>query len=285
MLQFRLFGFPVFVQLFFFLTIGIIGPNDSIVQIALWIAIAFVGVLIHEMGHAWAARSFGLDPVIQLHGMGGVTSWQPTKSLNTWQRLVLSGSGPAIGIAVGLLVMAIGTAVRPESESALWWAFRYAYFVNLGWGVLNLFPVLPLDGGQIVSTLAERVVGPVGRTIATAASLLLLAGLSLWAIRNGDFFLTILAAILAVGNFQALLADRTKAPARPATREPSDAERSYDLARRLAAEGQTGDALEWLEVAIRSGLDNPAVLDADPAWSDLRSDPRFVNLRRRLSGS
>jgi hypothetical protein len=39
MLQFRLFGFPVFVQLFFFLTIGIIGPNDSIVQIALWIAI------------------------------------------------------------------------------------------------------------------------------------------------------------------------------------------------------------------------------------------------------
>ena len=151
--------------------------------------------------------------------------------------------------------------------------------------MLNLFPVLPLDGGQIVSTLAERVVGPVGRTIATAASLLLLAGLSLWAIRNGDFFLTILAAILAVGNFQALLADRTKAPARPATREPSDAERSYDLARRLAAEGRTGDALEWLEVAIRSGLDNPAVLDADPAWSDLRSDPRFVNLRRRLSGS
>jgi stage IV sporulation protein FB len=285
MLQFRLFGFPVFVQLFFFLTAGILGHRLPPGVLLVWIPMVFLGVLVHELGHAWAARSFGLEPAIQLHGMGGLTTWRPTKSLNTWQRLALSGAGPAIGIATGLVVAAIWVGIRPASESTLWWLFYFGVYVNLGWGVLNLFPVLPLDGGQIATTIAERIFGPNGRTGALVISVVLLAGIGLWSIWAGSLWMAFLSVVLAVGNVQALLADRTKAPARPATREPSDAERSYDLARRLAAEGQTADALEWLEVAIRSGLDNPAVLDADPAWSDLRSDPRFVDLRRRLSGS
>jgi stage IV sporulation protein FB len=285
MLQFRLFGFPVFVQLFFFLTAGLIGPKSDLTAIALWIAAVFVGVLIHELGHAWAARSFGLDPVIQLHGMGGLTTWQPTRDLNTWQRLALSGAGPAAGIVTGIAALIVFYSVAPDQGTVPYRLLAYAAWVNLGWGVLNLFPVLPLDGGQIATTIAERIFGPNGRTGALVISVVLLAGIGLWSIWAGSLWMAFLSVVLAVGNVQALLADRTKAPARPATREPSDAERSYDLARRLAAEGQTGDALEWLEVAIRSGLDNPAVLDADPAWSDLRSDPRFVDLRRRLSGS
>ena len=43
--------------------------------IAIWVAIVFISVLVHELGHALVGRMFGLDPQIELHGMGGTTSW------------------------------------------------------------------------------------------------------------------------------------------------------------------------------------------------------------------
>jgi Zn-dependent protease len=282
MLQFRLFGFPVHVQFFFFLTAGLIGPKTDVTAIGIWIAVVFIGVLIHELGHASAARSFGLDPVISLHGMGGLTTWQPTRDLTTWQRLALSGAGPAAGIITGLVALLVFHSISPEQASLMHRLLAYAAWVNLGWGVLNLFPVLPLDGGQIVTTVAERIFGPGGRTAAITVSLVVLAAIALWSVWSGALWMAFLSAVLAVGNFQALMAHRKPSAHRAARREPSDAERSYDLAHRLAAEGQTADALEWLEVAIRSGLSNPAILDADPAWSGLRSDPRFVDLRRTM---
>ena len=39
-------------------------------------------------------------------------------------------------------------------------------WVNLGWGVLNLLPILPLDGGHIASSVAELVAGRKGRLAA-----------------------------------------------------------------------------------------------------------------------
>jgi hypothetical protein len=72
-LQFRLFGIPVQVLPFFFLTALLIGPHD-LRGAVLWVPIVFVGVLAHELGHAAAIRNQGFAPAIQLHGFGGATT-------------------------------------------------------------------------------------------------------------------------------------------------------------------------------------------------------------------
>ncbi len=45
---------------------------------AIFVAIALVSVLWHELGHALAFRSFDCDSSILLHGMGGLTMPTPT---------------------------------------------------------------------------------------------------------------------------------------------------------------------------------------------------------------
>ncbi len=280
MLRFTLFGFPFSVQPFFLLTAYLIGPREDITASILWVVCVFLGVTAHELGHAFAGRRFGLDPSITLHGFGGMTSWAGKRPLTNGKRILLSASGPAVGITIGVLVALLGPRLAPEAGPTLTRLIHYTIWINLGWGLLNLAPVLPLDGGQIAASAAEALFGHRGRLVAAGISLALTAALALWAIWNAEIWLTILAVVLAVSNLQALTGGR-----RPPTpdRQPSDAVRAYDLARTMAGEGQDEEALRWLEAALNSGLAEGGMIDADPAWTRLRNDPRFVALRRRLA--
>ena len=281
MLQFRLFRFPVAVQPFFLITAWLIGPRGDMQATVLWIISVFLGVMAHELGHAFAGRHFALDPVITLHAFGGMTSWRSERRLGHGQRILLSAAGPAVGIVIGLAVLVLAPRLLPDPGVLVTRLIHYTVWVNLGWGVLNLAPVLPLDGGHIAASAAEAAFGQPGRTVATVVSLIATGSLALWAMWNGQIWLTILAVVLAVSNIQSVGWFKSKGEA-PPTPVRSDATRSYDLARGLAQAGEHDEALQWLEVAIRSGFGNGAVMDADPAWSALRNDPRFVSLRRSL---
>jgi len=279
-LKFRLLGFPVAIQPFFFVTAFFIGPRNDPWKIALWIIAVATGILIHEMGHALVARRFGFDPMIVLHGFGGQTSFRPGRDFSTMQKIGLSAAGPAMGIFVGAglvllrhIVPATGTGLTGEFlNDAIW--------VNLGWGILNLLPVLPLDGGQIASALAGALFGKAGRMIAVGISSSLTIALVLWAVWKGELWLTILGIILTASNIGKLVSDRkVKKPSLQMT----DALKSYDLARSLALAGKNEEALKWLETALLSGMFEGRMLDSDPAWANLRNDPRFVTLRRRMT--
>jgi Zn-dependent protease len=202
MLQFRLLGIPVQVLPLFFLTALLIGPHD-LRGAALWIPIVFTGVLAHELGHAAAIRKNGFAPAIQLHGFGGATTWSAHRPLSPATRIFISAAGPAVGIAIGLIALAVARVMSPDDPvlRRLMW---YVVWVNLGWGVLNLLPVLPLDGGVIVTAVAEGLWGSKGRRVARMVSLAACAALGMWALTRGWWWSTILAAVLAVANFQAL---------------------------------------------------------------------------------
>ncbi len=263
------------------ITAWLIGPRDDLRASVLWIASVFVGVMAHELGHAFAGRKLALDPVITLHGFGGMTSWRGERHLGPGQRIMLSAAGPAVGITIGIAVLVLAPRLVPEAGVMLTRLIHYTVWVNLGWGLLNLAPVLPLDGGHIAASAAEAAFGQRGRTVALVLSLILTGALALWAIWNGEIWMTILAIVLAVSNFQGLSSSKPKTDKAPPP-APSDAMRSYDLARGLAQAGQHDEALQWLEVAVRSGFAAGAVIDADPAWAVLRNEPRFVDLRRSL---
>lgn len=109
-------------------------------------------------------------------------AYQPRRPLQWYERAVIAVSGPALQISVGTAILLLG-GINPlnrfeigtsDASVAVWWA-------SVALGILNLLPVLPLDGGAIVSSALERLFPRHGQIamirfslFATTASVLLL---------------------------------------------------------------------------------------------------------------
>ncbi|HHH30887.1 MAG TPA: hypothetical protein ENK57_21435 [Polyangiaceae bacterium] len=163
--HFALLGFPVRVQPFFWLiTIGfgasgIRGPwnQEALGHIAIWVAVIFVSILWHELGHAFAMRRYGFEPSITLHGMGGVTMWgRGRRRPSPGQRVIVSLAGPFAGFALGALVFGASVALGPNPHWAIAESVRLLLFINIGWGLCNLVPMLPWDGGTAVHAALDH---------------------------------------------------------------------------------------------------------------------------------
>lgn len=140
---------PVRVHLWFFLTALVLAGTSDVLSIVQWTAVVFASVLIHELGHAAAMRSFGLTPAIDLIAMGGLTSAAQPTPLAWWKSLLISLAGPFTGLAFGLAV-SLASQLMPgvREQPRLHQLVDQLLWVNVGWGVLNLLPIYPLDGGQ-----------------------------------------------------------------------------------------------------------------------------------------
>lgn len=160
--RFHLFGFPVQVDLSFFLIALILGLRRSdLTLLAIWVAVVFVSVLAHELGHAAMGKRYGMFPRIELYSGGGLTWWQnPTYPPGVWhqpgypshtQKIAISLAGPITGFIIGGIVWWVRQLITPYM---LPWHIRVLMsdlmWVNVGWGILNLLPVLPLDGGNVM---------------------------------------------------------------------------------------------------------------------------------------
>lgn len=208
--RFHVAGIPVRVHPFFLLTAFATGSARLHQPAALvtWMAVVFVSVLLHELGHALAWRRLGCEPSIALHGLGGTTTAVDVEHLGYKESAWVSFAGPGMGFLFGGLVLAawhltpLGQAeglTRTVARDLLW--------VNIGWGLINLLPILPLDGGHIMEALVRsrsRDEHAGARRIhlislAAAAVLLLLA--IFWL---KSMWLGVMALILGVLNFEQL---------------------------------------------------------------------------------
>jgi stage IV sporulation protein FB len=163
MIRFSLFGIPVEIQPFFWLTLIILGgatgadSSEAVFEILLFVIAGFISILTHEFGHALTARSFGADSRIVLQAFGGYAAFSGVR-LNRKQSFLVTAAGPAIQILLGLLVLGIMKIAPSVNEDGRYFLIILIY-ISFFWALLNLLPVLPLDGGQMLHALLgpERI--------------------------------------------------------------------------------------------------------------------------------
>ncbi len=153
--RFVLFGFPVRVQASFFLVVVLLGlfPGATVTTVIIWTGVAALSILWHELGHAFAARRLGSEPTIDLYGFGGLTHWQPRADATRWHLISVALAGPGAGLILGGVVAASATVAGGSGSGNLRFFVVVVLWINLGWGLVNLLPVLPLDGGHVLAEL------------------------------------------------------------------------------------------------------------------------------------
>ncbi len=172
-------------------------PEDWI-QVLVWTAVVFGSIIVHELGHALVGRHFGADPAIRLHGLGGST-FLPQGRFSRTENILVTAAGPTAGLLLGVLIYVLSRVGLSDSPNPLLGlAARYGLFINFVWSLLNLLPILPLDGGQIL----RDVLGPRWKNLVSNIGFVLAAVLCVWAVQAGYLFGAVMLAMLAYQNFR-----------------------------------------------------------------------------------
>jgi len=109
---------------------------------------------VYRLGFAFGLEYESYGPLESI-GLAFETTWEVTKAIGSSLGRLVTGSGrDEVASVVGI------TAVSSESLEA---GFRYYLqvlaFISLSLALLNLLPLLPLDGGHIAFSIAEAVRG------------------------------------------------------------------------------------------------------------------------------
>jgi len=243
-LNFSLAGVPVRVSAWFWLGSLLLGwglclsvaggdQRELLRYLLLWCGTVLVSLLVHEMGHALAYRWFGQSARIVLHHIGGVAIADPWGSRGgraahrPVERLLISAAGPLAQLALAATIVAVlrtgGYAVpfplasvsdalgldegRPIGSRPLAALAYFLLSVNVFWPLLNLVPVPPLDGGQIVREGLAAVGVADARRIAAFIGVVAGGLVAWWGYTHGEPYLGIMFAMLTVSCFQSLSED------------------------------------------------------------------------------
>jgi stage IV sporulation protein FB len=179
----------------------------------------FVSLMAHELGHALMFRAYHMHSGIFLYSFGGLTTPDGRLPRRSWRNIVTL-SGPLANFLLMGLVWA-SNYVQPWALTSKYAYFTYIFLfrINLWWGLLNLIPVWPLDGGQISREMWTKYRPHTGVVNSLQASMVVAICFVAYALgchfdvipenwivfelRPG-LFAAILFLILAVENFQEL---------------------------------------------------------------------------------
>jgi Zn-dependent protease len=177
-----------------------VGLWHNAATLALWLLACFVSILVHELGHALVFRAYrGRDVVIRLSWTGGLTTAQG--DFSSPQIVAIAVAGPLVGfLCAGIVYLVAGTWHGPsfQSQAGAWFTF-YLLWTGVGWGVFNLLPIPPLDGGLVLLHSVKAITGR-GEEAVTAVAILLCAIMGLVGLRLGP---GLLAYCVLLGSYNA----------------------------------------------------------------------------------
>lgn len=195
---------PISIHPLFWLLAALIGWLSSYSLSGTFIAMVVIlfSVLFHEFGHALTACLFKQKARIELAAFGGFTYRQGAK-LKLWEEFFVVANGPLAGFflfVVAWLVLNNATLTNPS----LAFLVKFTAMVNLFWTVVNLVPVLPLDGGHLLSIVLEGIFGFKGIKMAIYIGLAIAIAVSILFFVLGAFLVGALFLILAFEGMRSL---------------------------------------------------------------------------------
>ncbi|MEN1681648.1 MAG: site-2 protease family protein [Planctomycetota bacterium] len=202
-LNFRLLGFPVRVHPFFWIVCLLLGPGEP-ERAVLWFAAVFVSILVHELGHAVLQRHWGGRPSIILYGFGGLAS-APGVRDTPWRQIAISLAGPGAGFVLAALVYLVAPQVVSISPMLATLA-SFLLAINIFWGIFNLLPIYPLDGGRVSREVFTMVLRPDrGIVVSLWVSMIAcaIAAVLMWQ-WTGSLWNVVLLAAIGINNYQTL---------------------------------------------------------------------------------
>lgn len=158
MIAFNLFGIPIRIEPWFWVTMALIGgglgANDSlsILLVGIFMLAGLISILVHELGHALTVRKFGLPTAITLRAFGGYASY-PAGTLSRKQSFWVTAAGPALQFSLGILLLVIRYYVPVPAESLLHALLFDLISISIIWAILNCLPIYPMDGGQMLAAI------------------------------------------------------------------------------------------------------------------------------------
>lgn len=209
MIRFSLFGIPVEVQPFFWISLILLGGMNGadtaaeIFEILLFVLAGFISILVHEFGHALTAKAYGANTAITLQPFGGYAAYSGVL-MSRGKSFLITAAGPAIQIALGVAVLLLLRALPQISENGEYFLEKLM-IISFLWAILNLLPVLPLDGGQMLNA----VLGPARIKITLWVTILVAVGVGLaMFVKLQSFIFPIFLGMFAWQAFQALKENR-----------------------------------------------------------------------------
>jgi Zn-dependent protease len=157
----RLFGIPLYIHwTFWILPLWVILAHGGAAPL-FFLAVMFTlfgCVVLHELGHAMAARAFGIRTRdITLYPIGGVARLE-RMSEKPGEELAIAVAGPAVNIVLAgafTLLWVLGAIASPTvfPQTILSEFLRALIDVNIWMMLFNMIPAFPLDGGRVFRAL------------------------------------------------------------------------------------------------------------------------------------
>ena len=190
-------GTAVRIHMTFFLLLAWIaaihwthGGASEAIDGVLFIVALFVCVVLHEFGHVFAARRYGIATSdVTLLPIGGVASLERMPE-RPGQEIVVALAGPAVNVVIALVLMFLLGAQFDLSQMAQLEQAQTSLIgriaaANVMLFVFNLIPAFPMDGGRVLRavlaismgyTRATRVAASIGQGLAVLLGFLGLMG-------------------------------------------------------------------------------------------------------------
>lgn len=188
-------------------------------------ALLFVCVTLHELGHSLVAKVFGI-PVRQivLLPLGGIAqiTKNPEKPLH---ELLIAVAGPLVNVVIAILLLAaLGFSAAPQmltghgmlpgevsNAPSLTTLLSWLLMANVSLALFNLIPAFPLDGGRVFRALMAMFIGyPRATRLASASGQFIAIILGIYAVLNSQFLLALVAVFIFFGAGQETAAVEAK---------------------------------------------------------------------------
>ncbi len=166
------------------------------------VVVILVSVLFHEFGHALTAVVFGQKTRIELAAFGGFT-YREGRKLRLWEEFIVVLNGPIAGFLIFVVAYLVYRYVPIENQ-LLSFTVRFTFVANLFWTIINLVPVMPLDGGHLLSIVLEAIFGFKGIKMAIIIGLVVAVAISIFFFTIGQFLVGALFLILTFESFRSL---------------------------------------------------------------------------------